>query len=873
MKRVWTIGFAGFSAAAALAQQQAPAPVPTLVLAPCERPEEWQKGAMDPAVFQEGQASLRWDHGVDDTVSLMRVPADWTGYNTLSFWIHSARATRSRFLLYVGSENPATEGLDYYSAMLTLNFTGWRHYALSLSNLGPSRSPLGWDRIDRLALHASGWNNTPHPDAIVHIDDVKLTKEPPVTGPRLSDETFFSGLDPAGEGLGAVRRAVERADWADARRAYAAYLRARDNVRWQFDWRDRPEPNERPADYDTREADRIVAHELTSCGIPHRFGADIDWSINPTELQYAEWTWQLSRHPFWVTLARAYWATGDEIYAKDFVYQMTDWVADNPVPVGSSGNTVGSRWRTIEAGIRMAGSWPNSFFYFLSSPSFTDDAVVVMVKSMVEHARHLMEHPTSGNWLAMEMNGLYHVGALFPEFRDASVWRSTAVATIEKELVTQVYPDGAQIELAPGYHGVSLNNFLGILELARLNDLPVPDDYRRDLERMFDCYVKIAMPNLRTPALNDSGWGSIGGWMRRGFEMFPERHDFQYLAANRQEGSAPDSTSYWMPYAGWYVMRSDWSDDALYMHFDAGPFGYGHQHEDKLSIIVHAFGRLLLTEGGTYAYDSSPCRRYVLSTRAHNTVMVDGLEQSRRGRDRWSYVSKEPLPSRWLSSATFDFAEGWYDETYGEEKLKPAQHYRCVLFVKPEYWIVVDRFYPADAAAHRYDAVFHFDGGEARVEAATLAAVGADPGVPNLAIVPLDREGLTVEIVKGQEEPTVQGWVPDARYSCRPVATPIFTRVGRGRIVVPWLLAPMPAGDAGPGVVETACEPAGSGRAYRVRFEDGREDVLLVGDGRMEFEGVELDAEFALVRRRKGGAWKEWAVIPAGGPFRPDGQP
>jgi len=79
---------------------------------------------------------------------------------------------------------------------------------------------------------------------------------------------------------------------------------------------------------------------------------------------------------------------------------------------------------------------------------------------------------------------------------------------------------------------------------------------------------------------------------------------------------APAQASHAFPYAGYYVMRTGWEPDAMWAVLDAGHFGYGHQHEDKLSLLLHAYGRLLLTEGGNYAYDASEMRRYVLSTRA-----------------------------------------------------------------------------------------------------------------------------------------------------------------------------------------------------------------------------------------------------------------
>ena len=48
----------------------------------------------------------------------------------------------------------------------------------------------------------------------------------------------------------------------------------------------------------------------------------------------------------------------------------------------------------------------------------------------------------------------------------------------------------------------------------------------------------------------------------------------------------PTETSHAFPYSGHYVMRSGWDKDATYLLFDAGPFGAGHQHEDKLHFVL-----------------------------------------------------------------------------------------------------------------------------------------------------------------------------------------------------------------------------------------------------------------------------------------------
>ena len=66
---------------------------------------------------------------------------------------------------------------------------------------------------------------------------------------------------------------------------------------------------------------------------------------------------------------------------------------------------------------------------------------------------------------------------------------------------------------------------------------------------------------------------------------------------------------------------------------DAGPLGYlsiaAHGHADALAFTLSASGRPLLIDPGTYAYHTQGrWRRYFKGTSAHNTVTVDGEDQS-----------------------------------------------------------------------------------------------------------------------------------------------------------------------------------------------------------------------------------------------------
>jgi hypothetical protein len=667
--------------------------------------------------------------------------------------------------------------------------------------------------------------------------------ETAMNGPRLGDLAFFNAMYLDRPGLEGVRDAVGRADWTAAQREFVMHLRRRNTPKWYSNWRGRRDPHEREevelvnvgdeaiANVDLDRADKAVRNTLTSCNVEQVFGDTVDWELDP--IKYKEWTWQLSRHPFWVTLGQAYWKTGDEKYAEAFVRQMTHWVENILVPVGEDGNAwkddgrMGSPstncWRTIECGIRMGQTWPYAFHYFLSSPNFTDEAVCLMLKSMVEHARHLMRWPRTGNWLTMEANGMYHVGVLFPEFKEADEWRRVGMERQYKELDVQVYPDGAQIELSSGYHQVSLRNFVMTYNLAQLNDQPMPDDFSDKLERMYDYDLYLAMPDLRMPALNDGGWTDIKPWMKNALEFFPEREDFKWAATEGREGKRPTTLSTAFPYAGHFVMRSGWTHEDSYLFFDGGPFGYGHQHEDKLNLVIYSHGRVHLTDAGNYPYDDSQWRKYVLSTRAHNTVMVDGREQNQRGKPRDEYVAREPLPHTWVTQPSFDFASASYSEGYGPQRDRSVTHTRSILFIKPELWIVTDFLDASDDREHTYESMFHLDTLKADVVGNRKSVETQNRDNGNLGIYGALPANAEISVVAGQEEPIVQGWIPRGKpYECQPLPTAVFKAQGRGITEMSYVICPIAKDDLSPisYIERLSSEPGLS--AGRIAMMDGR---------------------------------------------------
>ena len=974
----------------------------------------WQGGELTDEIRKVWPYSVKWEHGKSAALARnYEQPADWSMYGGLRMQVYSQQANDASFMVIINSENEQSEGADYYSFKVVLNWEGWREFVLPLHELGRAREPIGWQRIDNVRFTATGWEQELKPETVVYLDGFELIEKVEVAG-GVTDEEFFASLNLELPGLATVKAAVEAADMAAARQAFADYLRARETPRWTIDWRERPMKGVRmPGPEDDLAPDqwdyystfltidwqgwkkiRLTKEELSPQGyvegkgwqgkrpigwhwiayiainasgwgltpdprsvlyfddvrlvgkdksltiadfegetspwtgldlsteqvkegraagkwanpvanhhtridtIPHDwteydaiefwvyseqatgsrvvlvFDSDVprdvagaekalrrefsytqgpgqtgtivfeermDWTANPTEGEARTHLWNesINRHFHFNQLSQAYWNTGQEKYAAEIAAQILDWTSTMPRPLLSSGNNVGHyAWQTLTTGIRLATTWPDALYRCLDSEAFTPDVLTAMVKSTGEQARHLMRWPSSGNWLTAESNGLFTAGMLFPEFKEAPEWRATAIERLYRQFDDEVYPDGMEYELAAGYNNWVVNEFAHIVELADLNDLrgELPADFQARIEKMYDYQLYASMPNGAIPGLNDSGNASVVTSLADGFRLFAHRTDFEYVASNRARGTVPEKLSVAFAYSGHHVMRSGWDVDATYLLHDVAPFGYGHQHEDKLHFVLWAHGRQLVLDPGNFSYDRSRWRRYVLATYGHNTVMVDGQGQNRRAKREtyfwprpWSTPSPAGSDARWFSTAECDYSSGVYSDGYGPKNEVDVHHTRQIIYLKqPNLFIITDALVPADGGQHSYEALFHLDSDEATVAEGDVVST-VNQGQANVSITPMGTSG--VQIVKGKEDEPVQGW---SNGPWRAIPTAIYATAGAGTVRMAFVLEPVPADGTAKVSSVRMLEGAGDGFGIEVLLADGSRYVVktLDGDGK-----------------------------------------
>jgi uncharacterized heparinase superfamily protein len=188
---------------------------------------------------------------------------------------------------------------------------------------------------------------------------------------------------------------------------------------------------------------------------------------------------------------------------------------------------------------------------------------------------------------------------------------------------------------------------------------------------------------------------------------------------------------------------------------DAGPLGYlsiaAHGHADALAIYLSVGGCEFLVDPGTYTYHGEQkWREYFRGTRAHNTVAVDGEDQSVQGGPfLWTRHASAKC-TEFQAGAETDIFVGEHD---GYTRLRdPVIHQRRIVRSGLEFDIT-DTI--NCAGPHSIERCWHFsEDCDVSVKGASVIAENDGVSVQIIAENPSTR----VVCLTGSENP-VGGWV------------------------------------------------------------------------------------------------------------------
>lgn len=651
------------------------------------------------------------------------------------------------------------------------------------------------------------------------------------TNAPLDDRAFFARLNLDFPGLEAVRAAAAAGDFPSAKAELAAYYRNRTGVYHYIDGRDPAAAVSNPA--------RFLRSARPLLNRTGSFDASL-WSDGVFDWRRASMRRKERMYFFEALGYAAAVEDGDEIATG-----LTNLIRSFAVQFHSPPAKEGGMWATMNVGIRLRTGWPAAFLCLLPSPAFTDEDLVLFLKSVWDQTDYLSRNLSdTSNWLTFELAGLYTSGVVYPEFKDAERWRRIACETALDDVERGWLPDGMSIELTPAY-GRFFSNYFVIHDLAkhagRLGEFGFAR-FPAATEPLYEVYLKIMAPDWLTPATNDNAPASVPEILSEALQHFPDRDDFRWAASGGAEGNPPSFQSAILPYAGFAAMRSGWKRDAHMLYFDFGPVGYRHAHQDGLNLILWSYGRQILFDPGLVNYDhDDPMVNYAMDTFSHNTALVDNRPQRRNwyNNPHPRRMPYEEVPEyRWETTDHYDFAAGSYQGAYGlpgssdaypysdgsnfrQGWARPAEHHRRVLFWKPDIFIVADTLVPLDGKSHQYEVRWHLDSTNVQTGDA-FAVATRDADQPNLEIIPLATDGLNLRRTSAQREPEILGWNAGNPKSPQPATTVQHLKSGTGATSFLTLLLPL---DRGQESRLKGWERVGGSRV-RIEFTDGRTLVL-----------------------------------------------
>ena len=603
---------------------------------------------------------------------------------------------------------------------------------------------------------------------------------------------------------------------------------------------------------------------------PRRYYADYDLLHAPPA--DAKVIHELNRHQHLPRLAKAFFVTGDEAYAREAIAQIESWIDQNP-------KWLGVNWQSsLELAIRCI-SWLWTIFLLLPSESLDESRLRRICRSLFAQLDHVYRYPsvyTSPNTHLMgEAAALFIAGVLFPELPRANNWRDFGAATLIDEMQKQVSSDGVYGELSSYYHCYAADFYLHVLALARRNRIQLPETVWNGLSGMLDFVVYLTRPDGTIPLFGDDDGGRVLALDALDYTSFRDglstgsvlfgRPDYKFQARGFREESLwllgadawpmfdslaaqpPSEPCRAFAGSGYFIQRSGWGAHDTHVTFDCGGLGIGsggHSHADALSLTVFSGGHEFLIDPGTSVYNCArEWRRYFRSTAAHNTVVIDGKDQSEPG-DTFRWKTKTPGRLRTHLPLT---ESDYIDADTGTTSARGVvPHRRRIVHIKPNYWIVLDAF--DGTGEHDFDFFYHFASkaqlavmsDEKRGEVECRARI-EDAG---LQLCMFGSDAVSAEVLCGQINP-IQGWA-SAGYGDRH-ASPVLKALMRAKAPAAMMSFLVPGRQS----IRARRFKANSSHTIAATIRDGEYDdiaVVAVEDGDMQLLDYEMRGEFFWLR-------------------------
>lgn len=345
---------------------------------------------------------------------------------------------------------------------------------------------------------------------------------------------------------------------------------------------------------------------FTFLNLSHKFGNEIDWNFSAFGKL---WTYNLTYFDY-LNQAEDSQDHGLKLI-NDFIDQFqTTKDGTEPFPISLRGI-----------------NWIKFISKYKIKDHKIDDSLYAQYHILSDNIEyHLMGNHLLENGFSLLFGAYYYRNKRFYE---------KAKQILIHELDEQILNDGAHFEQSPMYHQIILVRLLDCINLLENNHWQEENELLELLvhkaSKMFEWLNTITFEDGRIPLLNDS--------VNKIAPTTKELNDYasnlnKILAQNLQKSSLEiklDIHHKKLTDSGYRKIRKDHYEcivDVGGMEADYIP---GHAHSDIFNFVLHIHGKPFISDTGISTYEGSERRFTERSTISHNTVELEGLNQS----DMW----------------------------------------------------------------------------------------------------------------------------------------------------------------------------------------------------------------------------------------------
>lgn len=352
--------------------------------------------------------------------------------------------------------------------------------------------------------------------------------------------------------------------------------------------------------------------------------------------------WEVGRLHQLIWFGQLWRITGDESWKQIGLDHIDKLMSENPIYYGihfRDGLQIAIRLFSIIGFADLCHDSDETFHKLLTNAVITNTKVL---ERQLSHDSEITNNHAIGEFSALALVGVY--------LDDVSLINK-GLKFLERELKRQIYCDGISYEGTIPYLRFNLDFLTFIYRALKAVNYNCPNFLVFYIDKISQSLSGLIDKNGFVPPIGDGDDGKVLKFDEEDYLCVTESLQLASVISNKAYATKDSSYSLTFWVLGKDSSRkkantkfniyknsgiSHYNNNSLDVWIDCGPTGLGlsglggHGHNDTTSLVVHHNNEGVLHDPGWYTYHSDPkLRDYFRSTKNHNTITINGLEQAR----------------------------------------------------------------------------------------------------------------------------------------------------------------------------------------------------------------------------------------------------